>query len=271
MIGLTIRKTFYDIWDNLGLVFMVTVGFDLVLLFPVSLPAVVASAGAPVAFLVQSLGIAICAGWIGAFSVPAARIVAGNSPAIRREFRRIRRGFVSGCVYGLVGVLARVTVLTALQFYGAFGNVAGLIALSVVFWVTIAAVMMAGALFPIRDQQEAGVRETLRQTALLVLDNPLFFLAVTVVPLAGFVAIGVLLSPAAAFFALLVFPGVGGWTIWLHVAVLLRSRKYEWLREHPEVSTGGYFTRLPWGEILEKERRETGKRSIRTLFFPWRN
>ncbi len=271
MMGLTIRKAFYDTWDNLGLVFLATVIFDLLLLIPVSLPGLLAETSPALAFAVQSAGIAICVGWAGAFSVPVNRIVTGRSPAIRKQFRRILRGFLSGLAYGVVGVAVRATVLTAFQFYGALGNAAGLIALAVVFWMTVAAIMIAGVLLPVRDQQDGSWWHTARQSALLAMDNPLFFLGVIVLPILGIVLIGVFLSPAAAFFAYLVFPGIGGWMVWLHVSVLLRSRKYEWLRDHPDAETGGFFRRFPWGEILMQERQDTGRRTIRSLFFPWKD
>ncbi len=65
MIGFLIKKTFYDLWDNLFKIGLVNLGFILSAAIPILLPGVVANIPA-IALTIMVIGILWCFVYLGA-------------------------------------------------------------------------------------------------------------------------------------------------------------------------------------------------------------
>ena len=47
--------------------------------------------------------------------------------------------------------------------------------------------------------------------------------------------------------------------------------KYDYLEEHPELTTKKQRRQIPWDDLLFEDREIVGKRTIRNFLFPWKD
>lgn len=116
-------------------------------------------------------------------------------------------------------------------------------------WLPAAAARMGGR----------TLRAKLKASFALLLDNFGFTLFVTVWEL---VALGL------SFFLAFLLPGFGGAALARVEAFRLRMRKYEWLESLP---AGAARRPVPWKELLADDEERLGKRTLRSLIFPWKD
>jgi hypothetical protein len=64
--------------------------------------------------------------------------------------------------------------------------------------------------------------------------------------------------------------------LYLDEALRLRLLKYDWLETRTAEQGGDLFkkgwkqVKIPWEELLAEEKDKTGKRSLKSFFFPWK-
>jgi hypothetical protein len=46
--------------------------------------------------------------------------------------------------------------------------------------------------------------------------------------------------------------------------------KYDWLEEHPELTTRAEQKKVPWNELLAEDDETVGHRTFKSFFFPWK-
>jgi hypothetical protein len=256
MIGFFIKKSFFDGWDHLFSLLLLNLGFVLALALGFILPGSLdfppwAAAALGVAGLAAaSIWLSVCVHALAAVA-DFGSLRFGDIPGC------VGRGLVPGLQVGAFVVLGYYVVTVGLPFYIGMGGIIGALAAGIVFWCAVVILLALQYYLPLRARLGGGLRKNLRKSFLLFFDNPIFSLFLFL-----YCAANIVLS----FFLAFLVPGLAGTALALNVALRLRLYKYDWLEEHPEAKRRG----IPWDELLEEDRELVGKRTLKGMFFPWK-
>ncbi len=149
-----------------------------------------------------------------------------------------------------------LVVSVAFPFYAGRG-VVGWLAMGLLFWVTVAALLAAQYFFPIQGRLDRKFRKIVRKSFLLLFDNTFFTI--------GLLLVALLVAVGSAFTAFLL-PGIATIFLWWNVALKLRLYKYDWLEQNP----GADRRKVPWDALLIDDRERVGKRTLKGMIFPWK-
>ena len=69
-----------------------------------------------------------------------------------------------------------------------------------------------------------------------------------------------------SFFLAFLLPGFAGIALTQDVALRLRLYKYDWLEVNPEAKRRD----VPWEALLKEDQELVGKRTLKGMFFPWK-
>jgi hypothetical protein len=266
MIGFLLKKTFFDLWDNLFRTALINLGFILSLLVPVFLPGLLAAVPVlPVITLVA--GILWCFVYLAAAALSLKAVSDYGSFGFGDFFRNLKAGWPAGILMGVLalGLWALVTVV--IPFYLAMGSLVdkkffllGLLLAALIFWTLVVACLALQFFFPIRARLDAKLAKVFKKCFIIFFDNPGFCI------FSFFYNILILgLSMVLVF----LFPGPAGILLYLDEAFRLRLLKYDWLEANPVV--GAKRRKIPWDALLIEERERTGSRSLRNFIFPWKD
>jgi uncharacterized membrane protein YesL len=158
---------------------------------------------------------------------------------------------------GGLAVLCYFILSVGLPFYLQVGGLAGALAAGVVFWCSVVALLALQFYIPLRARLGGGLRKNLRKSFLIFFDNPGFSLFLFLYNAA---------TAALSFFVAFLLPGFAAVALAQDVALRERLYKYDWLEAHPEAKRGD----IPWDELLEEDRELVGKRTLKGMFFPWK-
>ncbi len=257
MIGFLIKKTFFDLWDNMFRIVLVNLGFIVSAAVPILLPSVLSSVPA-LAFVVAFVGILWCFVYATAAALCVRSISDYGSFGFADFFAALKESWFSGLVLGLVGALLILLAYSALPFYLGLNSMLGLFAASLVFWTLVICLLALQFYLPIRARLATDVRKILKKCFLVFFDNP---------GLALFALIHNLVITALSFLLAFLLPGPAGVLLFLDEALRLRLLKYDWIEANP----GENRKKIPWDELLDEEREKTGTRSFRSFIFPWKD
>jgi hypothetical protein len=256
MFGFLVKKAFFDMWDNLFRILLMNLGYIVVfailfLLAPLffTLP--------PLFFGVIAVGIALFAVHTGAVSRVCSEIADYRQPGFADYFRFARESLPSSLLLALLVCLYALLISICFPYYGSMKNLAGPIAVAVLFWVTIAWILAAQYYFPIQSRLDRKFFKIFRKTFLVFFDNPGFSI--------GLLVCALLVLLVSVFTALLI-PGIATVLLWWNVAFKLRLYKYDWLEANP----GAKRNRVPWDALLVEDRERVGKRTFKGMIFPWK-
>lgn len=269
--GFLLKKWFFDLWDNFLPLIVVNLGFVLVAVVIGTAPGLVAPDGTIAFFAVMGLLTACGFVYLGGV-VGAARKAADFGSVGWQEFAGgFRRFFKPSLGLGVLVVLHIVVAGIATVFYAQFlrvdqdatraletQNVLGIVALGILFWVSVLWWLVAQYFLTVADRLDRRGKRAFRSSLLLVADNVPFTLGMAFV--AGLIAV---LSLVTAF----LLPGIAGLALWYQDGIRLLMYKYDYLEENPEASRRD----IPWDELLYDDRERVGKRTLRGMIFPWRD
>lgn len=256
MIGFFVKKAFFDGWDNLFSLILINLGFILALAIGFVLPN---SIGLPLwaSIVLRILSLAAGSVWWSA-AVFAMKDVADFKSFHLRDIREpVRRGLVPGLQVGALLVLGWFVVSVGLPFYLSIGGLLGALAAGVVFWCAIIVLLALQYYIPIRARLGGGLRKNLRKSFVLFFDNPGFSI---------FLFLHCAVTLAISFFLAFLLPGFAGIALSQDVAIKLRLYKYDWLEANPQ----GNRRSVPWDDLLGEDKELVGKRTLRGMFFPWK-
>lgn len=257
MIGFLIKKTFFDLWDNLFRIALVNLGFVLSAAIPIMLPSLLADI--PVlALAVIILGLFWCSLYLVATALSVKSLSDYGSFGFADFFANLKEGVPAALLLFLIAGFWLLLAYIALPFYARLGTMVGLFAASLVFWSLIIILMAIQYLLPIRARLDKKAGKMLKKSFILFFDNPLFSIFLFFHNLVVFVL---------SLFLALLAPGPAGIQLFLDEALRLRLLKYDWLEAHPEADR----RQIPWEELLAEDREKTGTRSFRSFIFPWKD
>jgi uncharacterized membrane protein YesL len=256
MFGFLIKKTFFDMWDNMFRIIIMNLGYIAVLaIFFMLAPLLTAI---PVLFFATlGVGIALFTVYTGAVSRMCSEIADYKQPGFRDFWGYIKESWPSSLLLALAVTAYVLIISVAFQFYGGMKSMVGPLAVALLFWVTVAWGLASQYFFPIQSRLDRKFRKIFRKTFLVFFDNPGFSISLLFTALVALVI---------SVFTALLLPGISTLFLMWNVAFKLRLYKYDWLEQNP----GANRKKVPWDALLVDDRERVGKRTLKGMIFPWK-
>lgn len=251
-----IKKTFFDMWDNMLTVFLINIGSVLVFSGTLYLPYLL-SFSVVLSYLGLAVGICVFFLYVGAASMIARNMVDYKSSDFREFFGYFKTTWKQSLVFAGITIVQVFVILVAFPFYFNMGGMIGVAALALIFWVSVFWLIAAQFYFPVRARLDHSVKKIVRKMIMVFFDNTLFSVML------AFGSLGLLVLSGFTAFLL---PGLGTVLIWHQAALKLRLLKYDYLEENPEADR----KKIPWDALLIDERDRVGHRTLRGMIFPWK-
>jgi hypothetical protein len=255
MFGFLIKKTFFDMWDNLIRMIITNLGFILLLAL-IAFSANLLKNNPPFLVSILILGIAILFVYSGVASWMAAQIADYSRPEWSEIGAVLKTTYPSSLLFALLNMLLAFLFSVGFPIYGSFKSFIGPLASSFMFWILVFWVLAFQYFFPLQARLERRFFKILKKMFLLLLDNPLFTF--------GLFLGSLIILVLSIFTAFLLF-GIGTILLWWNVALKLRMYKYDHLERNPDDRR-----RIPWDALLTEDRERVGKRTLKGMIFPWK-
>ena len=259
MIGFLIKKTLYDLWDNMFRIVVLNLGFfvsTLILFLPTLFPDVFGSDALMIAFGI--FGTLLCSIYLAAASLTIKAISDSGTFTFRDFLHSFKAAWPAGIAVFLLIFLLYLIFTVVIPFYGGMGTTVGLILSMVIIWITVFGLLSFQFYFTVYARLGTNLIKCFKKCMLISLDNT---------GLAVFLFIHNLLALLISIPFVFMFPGPIGVLLYLDEALRLRLLKYDWLEANPDADR----RKIPWDEILIEEREATGTRSFRNFIFPWKD
>jgi hypothetical protein len=255
MFGFLIKKTFFDMYDNLIAIALLNVGYILIMAFCVYVPWALRAVPL-LPFIVLGLGVVLLFVYTGGVSGLVREISDYQRPDMRMFAAYIRASLLSSLVLAALNLLLIFLFRIAFPFYGSMDMLLGQIASSLLFWFVVIWLLAFQYAFPIQARLDTNIKKILKKIFLLFLDNPLFTFGLMLTSLVIF-----LLSLLTA----LLLPGIATVLLLTNAGLKLRLYKYDYLEQNPESRK-----HIPWDVLLNEDRDHVGKRTLKGMIFPWK-
>ncbi|MDR2468550.1 MAG: hypothetical protein LBD22_06285 [Spirochaetaceae bacterium] len=258
MTGFLLKKTFFDLWDNMFKLAAVNMCFlvscTLLIIVSVVLPAHTAIQGG-----ITVVGIV----WSSCFLMMSARALSPLSDCRSHEFARLFVNFPSnlacGCAAALITAILGLLFFIVIPYYFFTPELINVIFAALSAWIFLFLPVVFQYLFAVRSRFEGHLGHIVKKVLMFFFDNP-FFCVTTF-----FIAILMFVFSA---FTLFLFPGPAGILLFFDEALRLRLLKYDWLEAQPP---SPHRPAIPWNELLAADRETLGTRSFKNLIFPWKD
>jgi uncharacterized membrane protein YesL len=256
MIGFFLKKSFFDGWDHLFSLIFLNLGFVAAVSIGFVLPG---SLGAPswLSIVLGIVSLAAISVWMSACVYALKDVSDFGSLHFNDMWGFIKRGLVPGLQLGGLIVVGYYAISVGLPFYLHLGGILGALAAGVIFWCAVILALALQFYLPLRARLGGGLRKNLRKSFVIFFDNPGFSI---------FLFLYSAVTLALSLFLAFLIPGFAGVALAQNVALRLRLYKYDWLEEHPDANR----RQVPWDELLEEDRDLVGKRTLKGMFFPWK-
>ncbi|MDR1957327.1 MAG: hypothetical protein LBQ30_10825 [Treponema sp.] len=257
MIGFLLKKTFFDLWDNLFRVALLNIGFIASAAIPVFIPPLLQSV--PVLGAIAfGMGILWCFVYLAAAALSLKAVSDYGSFGFGDFFMHLKSAWPAGLLMGGVVFLIGVLIGVVIPFYLSLGSLIGLLLAAVIFWTIMLGVFSFQFFLAIRARLDTKLPKISKKCLLIFFDNPLFCI---------FSFLYCLVTLGLSVFVAFLFPGPAGVLLYLDEALRLRLLKYDWLEVNPGVNR----RKIPWDVLLIDEREKTGTRSFKNFIFPWKD
>lgn len=261
MKALLIRKAFYDGWDAILFLLVANTflwlvgfgGFALVHFFS-------SHFGLSVFILILtilSLGIVLLS-----LSDELARLTSYVPFSFKRFFSSLKKYIIQGPLFILMIVFFLGVFPLAIHWYFSIGRTFGYIIGVAMVWLTLVFLLSLQWFLPVKSQLEKKFFKALKKSFIVFFDNPglsLFMLVYSLV---------LLIISLVPF---LLMPGIAGILLAQNEAFRFLMKKYEWMEDNPDMDFATARKKVPWDDILDEDYDVIDTRSIKNLFFPWRD
>ena len=258
MIGFLVRKTFYDIWDNMFRIILLNLGFIISLTIPILLPGVIPIP--PIVIVV--IGVFWCSVYLAAAALSVKAVSDYWVFGFADFVANLKAGWPAGMIMGLMCLLGFLVVKIIIPFYLELNSLIGLLLGALIFWVLVLALVSFQFFFAIRSRLDTKPKKIFKKCFIIFFDNPWFSIFSLLYTLATLIV--------SLVFALLL-PGPAGLLLFLDEGLRLRLMKYDWLEANPPPVDSPRRQNIPWDVILIEEREKTGTRTFRNFIFPWKD
>ncbi len=264
MIGFIIKKNFCDGWDNLlsvvitNLVFLFS-GIGLVLLNGLA----ARSESQIVIFLALLFSSVFLSILIFAYSDTAAHIANFDGIRLLDFFKAIPGSIKDGTLFGLMNAGVFLISSFSIRYYIVdSGTLLGFGLGCALFWIDFFYLLAMQWFIPIRGLMKNNFKKCLKKSFIILFDNTGFSL---------FMALYNLILLAFSVLCIGFFPSMSGILIANTNALRILLYKYDYLEEHPELTTKKQRRQIPWDDLIAEDRDILGPRPIRSFLFPWKD
>lgn len=274
MFGLFFKKSFYGVWDNLFLViisnFIMLLGFA-VAAIPGLAQSFLPSGGAfyAVRILLELVSAGLAGIVLFSYATCAKKTASFETPRYGDLFHGFLDHAKTGVRFGLfIGAIVEI-LRVAVPFYvkmwrdnrGSTLEGAALIVLVIIFWVFVTAVLSIQYFYAVYSLMGNDFKKCLKKCLILFFDNMGFSVKMLFLNLFDLI-ISVPL--------MMVLPGISAVLQTQVSALKVLLYKYDWIEVNPDLSPKERKM-VPWEQLLQKERKLIGIRSIKSFFFPWKD
>lgn len=257
MVGFYIKKAFFDGWDNLIMLIILNLGY-VVLLGGLYLVVSALQISIILGLAVLILWTFVMQSYNGAVSFFTYYFACYQRPGIREFLDYGKQAFRYVPLMSVLTVGLLVMLFIVLPFYLAVPGFLSVLALSVIFWITLFLSMSMMFYFPAAVQLKNNPPwKTFKKSMLIALDNLGFSL---------FLLIYTVINSIISIFTAFLIPGFASVLMSHQIALKLRLVKYDFLEENPDTPRKD----IPWGALLMEEREKVGPRTLRGMIFPWK-
>ena len=256
MIFFLIKKSFFDMWDNMITVFLVNLGFVLVAAAAVYLPYLL-SASTPLAVAGIVVGVTLFNFYTGAASFLARDISDYNRGGFKDFWNYFKETWKSSLGLAIITIIQILVLVVAMPFYMQMGGLFGMAAVALIFWISVIWWLASQYYFGVRARLDTKFRKIVKKSFILLFDNTMFSI---------FLGLGTVVTFAISAFTAFLLPGITSILIWHQDALKLRLLKYDYLEKNPEANR----KEIPWDALLIDEKEKVGQRTLRGMIFPWK-
>ena len=261
MIGFLLKKTFFDLWDNLLRVVLINLGFLISITIPIFLPGLIPIT--LVSMVVFIVGILWCFVYLAAAAFSLKAVSDYGSFGFADFWANLKAGWKTGVAAGVIAVMLFLMIWAIIPFYLAMESILGFLLAAVIFWTFLLGLVSFQFFFAVRVRLDTKLKKVIKKFFIIFFDNPGF---------AVFCLLHTIVTMILSAILALLLPGPAGSILFLDEALRLRLLKYDWLEENPQTDPSGPKRRyIPWDAILIEEREKTGSRTIRNFIFPWKD
>ena len=258
MIGFLFKKVFFDIWDNLLMLVLMSLGIivPLALLY---LGSVLLDYSMVASLAVSAFALLIFsfyALYLSSITFGYSRNKKGGMKAVKDAFRfHIGHAFVH---FMMLIVLCMISIF-GIPFYFSFGNIVGVVMGMMLFWVAVSIVLAMQYFFPLCFHMEAdGAFKTLKKCFIILADN---------LGTSLFLAIRTLIDLVLTILTASMIPGMAGISLSRMDTTKILMLKYDFLEANPDCTKKD----INWDDLLYEERQLIGPRSFKGMIFPWKD
>ncbi|MDR0389815.1 MAG: hypothetical protein LBH73_07080 [Spirochaetaceae bacterium] len=256
MFGFLVKKSFFDLWDNLFKSAFINIGFIFSLAWPLLFPFLFE--GVPALFWAALVsGVIWCFVYLSAASWALKAVSDYGNFGFKDFIAALKNTALDGVIAGGLAVLFCLLGVYGIPFYLSIDSPLGVIPAALVFWTLVVMLLALQFYFPVRNRLGRKPLTIIKKCFLIFLDNPGFSIALCITSLCIFLF---------SLVSILLFPGPAGLLLFHDEALRLRLLKYDWLEENPEKGR-----KVPWAALLIDEREKTGTRSLKNFIFPWKD
>jgi len=256
MLFFLIKKTFFDMWDNLLTIMLINTCVIFLSAGMFALPFAVKFSHV-LFILYQIITIPLFSFLLAVVFAMTKDYAAYKKNDFREIFSHLERYFLPALIT-TVYVLSIMMVLTfVLPAYFSRGSLTGTALGTMLFWVWLPVFLSGFYFFPVVFQLQKSSAESIKICIFLLFDN--FFFTIYMILMAV-----IILIISMPFFFLL--PGFATASLWLNVCLRTLKYKYDYLESH----SGSNRAKIPWSDLIADDAQTIGPRSFKTLFFPWK-
>jgi hypothetical protein len=260
MIGFLIKKTFYDLWDNMFRIVLLNLGFIVSLAIPILLPGLVPI---PVlSMVIAAIGILWCLVYLSAAAITIKAASDYGVFGFADFWANLKKGWPTGIVMGLVVFFFFIVIRIIIPFYLDMNSVVGILLAGLIFWTLVLTLISFQFFCAIRARLDTKPLKIIKKCFIIFFDNPGFSI---------FSALYTLVTLVLSFIFALLLPGPAGLLLFLDEGLRLLLIKYDWLEANPPAPDSPKRRQIPWDALLIEEQKKTGTRTFRNFIFPWKD
>jgi len=259
MIGFLIKKTLYDLWDNMIRIVALNLGFFVctaIPLLPVLLPNIFGHSISVIVLAV--LGTLICSVYLATAAFTIKSISDYGVFTFKDFFANLKTAWPAGLAMFVFLFIVYIVLSIVIPFYASMGSLIGLALSALLIWVLVFAFLSIQFYFAVYARLGAKIIKSFRKCMLISLDNT---------GMSVFLLIHNILALLISVIFVFMFPGPIGVLLYLDEALRLRLLKYDYLEANPEANR----KKIPWDALLIDEREKTGNRTLKNFIFPWKD
>jgi len=258
MLGFAIKKTFFDLWDNLFFAMAVNLLYTLAALGLTSLAYTVGGTGILAALTIWPMPLLATAILGGIATFWARDIAVSGTARFSDVLTRLGESWKVSLVFGAAWLVVGLGLYSGVGFYTQINPILGFVFGVIMVWILFFLGGLGMYLPGLNAQIEPKIGKLFRKSLLVFIANPLTSLVMVLV-----LAVSLVLTVFTFGF----FPGIIGISLWFQVCFKFILAKLEWIEANPEADR----KHVPWKVILQEDMERIGPRSLKSLLFPWKD